>query len=145
MLRAFIVCSCLFLFSRPTLAADLSDASEVRKVADSAMQLVRSNDIPAALNSFKPFWSLPPAEIDVGVSKIVDQRKAIATRYGKPVGVQFLDQKSVGDTVIRLQYLEKFENHFIRWQFYFYKPTSRWQFNSFNMDDQIRDLPYCAA
>jgi len=123
-------------------ADELRELGDVRKLTDAAMQKILANDLEGAFSLFTPYWSIPPAEVEVGVSKVVDARRLTAARFGKSVGVQFVDQKNLADTVVRVQYLEKLENHFYRWQFYFYKPRATWQFNSFNINDQVQVLPF---
>lgn len=135
-------CLLLLCFSGLALADDLTDLAKVRSLADSVMRQIQTDDVKAAFANLSAYWGLPSAEVDVAVSKIIDQRKLISSRFGKPVGLQFIDQKSVADTFVRLRYVEKFENHFIKWQLFFYKPQTVWRFDTFNMDDQIGALPY---
>jgi len=37
-------------------------------------------------------------------------------------------------------FIEKFSNHPLVWQFYFYKPNDTWQVNSVAWSDQVRGL-----
>ncbi len=131
----------ILLLPATVYAADLKDLSEVRKFADSTMQLIGKGDIRGAFNSLKPYWAgVPDAEIEVAISKTLDQRKLVSSRFGRTLGAHFVDQQVVGDSVARLVYIEKYEKHIIRWQLYFYRPGDRWQFNTFNFDDQIGAL-----
>jgi hypothetical protein len=120
--------------------AGLKDEGAARALVDKAMAMLAKNDAKGAIESFAPYWTLPRAEVDVAVSKIVEQRKLLPGRFGKGVGVQFVEQKTVAGTLLRIVYLEKFENHAIRWIFLFYRPRSEWQFNFFNFDDKIHEM-----
>jgi len=143
MIQRFVAIAMLAAAIPVTAAADeLKELADVRKLADAAMQRILADDVQGAFTLFAPYWAVPPAEVEVGVSKVTDARKLAAARFGKPVGVQFIDQKTLADTLVRVQYLEKFENHFYRWQFYFYKPRTTWQFNTFNISDQLQSLPF---
>ena len=103
------------------------------------MAMLAKAGVKAAIKSFIPYWPLPRAEVDVAISKIVEQRKLVPGRFGKAAAVQFAEQKTVASTLLRIVYLEKFENHAIRWIFLFYRPRSEWQFNFINFDDKIQE------
>lgn len=138
-----LVGAALFIILLPcaAFAADLKDLSEVRKATDAAMQFVGRDDARGALNSLRAYWiGFPETEIEDAISKAEAQRKAVTPRYGKTVGVQFVEQQVVADSYVRLVYVEKRERHLIRWQFFFYRPFSRWLFNLFHIDDQAQAL-----
>jgi len=118
-------------------AAGLKDEAAARALADKAMAMLAKEDVKGAIESVVPYWPLPRPEVDVAVVKIIEQRKLFPGRFGKPVGVQFVEQKTVAGTLLRIVYFEKFENHAIRWIFLFYRPASEWRFNFFNFDDKI--------
>ncbi len=131
----------VILFPCAAFAAELKDLGEVRKVTDAAMQFITKDDVRGAVSHLKPYWtSVTETEIEAAVTKMLDQRKGVSPRYGKILGVQFVEQQVVADSYVRLVYLEKREKHLIRWQFYFYRPLSRWQFNMFLADDQAHAL-----
>ena len=104
--------------------AGLKDEAAARALVDRAMVMLAKDDVRGAVESFVPYWPLPRPEVDAAVSNIIEQRKLFPGRFGKTVGVQFAEQRTVAATVLRIVYLEKFENHAIRWIFIFYKPRS---------------------
>ena len=122
-------------------AADIKDLAGARTLLDAAMARVAKDDVRGAFTGLKPYWiGLPEAEIEVMIGKMSDQRRLIGPRFGKSLGVQFVSQKAVADTAAYFLYVEKYENHIVRWHFYFYRPKDRWQLNSVNFDDRIQGL-----
>ena len=130
----------LLLGVSPARSEEIKDLAGVRRVADAAMQWVGKGDVRAAISALKPYWVLPDAEVEVAISRTQDQRTATTSRFGRALGVEFVDQKVVADSVVRLRYIEKFEKHLFRWQLYFYRPAKMWLFNSFFFDDKIQGL-----
>lgn len=130
----------LLLAVPPAHAEEIKDLAGVRKVADAAMGLLGKGDVRGALIALKPYTALPVAELDVAISRSQDQRALVASRFGRTLGVEFLDQKAVGDSLVRLRYIEKFEKHIFRWQLYFYRPVETWLFDTFWFDDKIQAL-----
>lgn len=120
--------------------ASLTDEKTVRELVDGAMAQIASDNVKGGIEMLAPYWSLSRSHLETGISKAAEQRKSFQSRFGKLVGVQFIEQAKVAETVMRLVYLEKFENSAIRWQFYFYKPQEEWRFNYFFLDDNIGGL-----
>ena len=89
-------------------AAELKDLNNVRKVTDTAMQFVGRDDVRGALSILRAYWiGFPETEIDQGSSSAETQRKAASPRYGRTLGVLFVEQQVVADSFARLIYIEK--------------------------------------
>ncbi len=137
-MRAFLL---LLLLPTAVFAADLKDLGEARTMLDGAMASVAKNDVRAAFAKLKSYWvGLPEAEIEVMLGKMDAQRRLIAPRFGKTVGTQFVAQKVVADSAAYFLYIEKYERHLLRWNFYLYRAKDRWQLNSVDFDDRIQGL-----
>ena len=131
----------MLLFPTLALGADLKDLSEARSLLDNVMSSVAKDDVRGAFAKLKPYWNgLPNAEVEVLVSKVIDQRRLIAPRFGASLGTQFVSQKTAADSVAYFLYIEKYERHLLRWHFYFYRPKDRWQLDSVNFDDRIQGM-----
>lgn len=133
----------LLLLLLPTMAfaAEFKDLSQARPLLDSVMSTIVKDDIRGAFAELKPYWAgLPDAEVEVVVSRIIDQRRMLAPRFGKSLGAQFVSQKVVAESAAYFMYIEKYEKHMLRWHFYFYRPKDKWQLNSVNFDDRIQSL-----
>ena len=64
----------------------------------------------------------------------------ISQRFGKTISVEVAAVEEVGESLMLVLYLQKFDNHVLRWKFYFYKPRNEWVLNTFTFDDQIHSM-----
>jgi hypothetical protein len=104
------------------------------------MNLVAAGDDCGALELLRPALPIPKGEFNSVRDKSIEQRRAVAERFGKTLGYKFVREERVSDFLIRLTYVEKRANHFLRWQFTFYRPQSEWRLNSFIWDDNAEGL-----
>jgi len=88
----------------------------------------------------KPFVLVPEAEFEAMALASKSQRDQFGARYGNPIGYEFLGQRKVGDSLVRLTYIEKTDKHALPWMFYFYKTPTGWALNSFQWNDRMPQL-----
>lgn len=117
-------------------------APEAKALLDAFMAKVAQNDVNGAFALLDSKATWPQGKEDVqNIARLtveeLDKRKA---RYGEPIGVEFIQQNMVGESLTEFVYLEKFERHAIRWMFVFYKPETEWVFNNLTWDDKVRLL-----
>ena len=118
----------------------LSNAADIRKLADSAMNLIAQDKVDEAFAKLAPYWPMPENELTTLVLKTVQQRNLVEPRFGKTLGIEFLGEEHAGDFGVRFTYVERRERHVLRWRFVFYKPKDCWIVNSVFWDDQIGEL-----
>jgi hypothetical protein len=111
--------------------------NDLKPFTDKIIEMVAKGEIKKAINTTKPYATISEAEIQAAIQNSETQRIQLAERYGTPIGFEFIGQKKVGQSLIRIIYLEKLEKQAIIWAFYFYKAKSGWVINSFVWDDQI--------
>jgi len=130
------------LFARPCLAEapPLNSKTDARALTETVMQLVVADKISDAMDKLKAYWRLPPNEIDTLVLKTISLRNTIADRYGRTLSYAFVREEDVGDYLVRYTYVERRENHPLRWTFIFYRATDRWWMDSASWDDKVSEL-----
>ena len=128
------------LFSFQAHAAELASIEDAKLLAKNVMALVEKGDTNKGLNLLKPYLIIPESEFDVMLNNLKMQQSLIDQRFGKTVGVEYINEKIVGNSFMRITYAQKFEKHAMRWNFYFYKPKNGWVLNTFNTDDKIQLL-----
>ena len=104
------------------------------------MKLVGVDELDEAFQVLKPYWIFPEnewTELQIDTSQ---QMAMIEPRFGQTIGYDFVRAEVVGDTVLRLIYIQKRERHLLRWRFIFYKPYDRWILNACLWDDEIEAL-----
>ncbi len=68
------------------------------------------------------------------------QAPAIKQRFGETVGVELIGEKEVGQSLMMIYYIQKFEKTVMSWKFYFYKPKNNWVVSSFFSDDKLQEI-----
>lgn len=138
--RSFLV---LLLFIC-TLCAQAGEAlpgpKEARAFGDQVMAKVAAGQLDAAIAEMKRYSIVPEAEIDAGLGQFKLQLPAIALRYGSIVGSEFVREDKVGESLLRITYLQRFDRHAMKWYFFFYRGSNGWVLNTFRFDDNILSL-----
>jgi hypothetical protein len=88
----------------------------------------------------KPYIVVPPAEFDAMTLTSKAQRDQAGARYGAPVGYEFVRKSTVGESLLKLTYIEKTDRHALPWMFFFYRTPKGWVLNSFFWNDRMPDL-----
>jgi hypothetical protein len=88
----------------------------------------------------KPYWFFSEDELETVVAQTAQQRNLLANRLGKSIGFTLVRREVVADTLLRLVYVERFENTGLRWMFTFNKVKDVWKFNGFTWDEEIAKL-----
>ncbi len=133
------VLSFLFALSCTVTHADmLKDKEAAKNLALSIMQHIGRGDVESGLKLAKPYLIIPEHEFEGVLNSLKMQAPVINQRFGKTVGMEFSRIQEVGESLMLVMYIQKFEKHMMRWKFYFYKPKDRWVLNTFNTDDKIQ-------
>lgn len=118
----------------------LVSKTDTRALTESVMQLVAADRISDAMDRLKAYWRLPANEIDTLVMKTISLRNTVGDRYGKILGYAFVREEDVGDFLVRYTYVERRENHPLRWTFIFYRSKDKWWMDSAAWDDKVSEL-----
>jgi uncharacterized membrane protein len=129
-----------FLIAAGVQAATLDSKEAARKLTDQVMTMVASGDIEGGLILMKPYLIVPESEFNVMLEQAKLQLPIIQGRFGKTVGIEFIDEKMSGKSLLQIIQIQKFEKHAMRWRFTFYNPKGKWVLNTFNFDDKINLL-----
>lgn len=119
-------------------ADTLPNKDGAKKLAESVMKKVEVGKSAEALDLLKPYLIIPVAEFDVMKNQLTMQAPMVEQRFGKTISVELADIEEVGDSLMLVMYIQKFEKHLMRWKFYFYKPKDSWVLNTLNTDDKIQ-------
>lgn len=135
--KAFLLlASCL---STSHVQADfLKNESEARQLADKIMGRATEGSLVGAFNLMKPYVIIPDTELQSVALQSQALRDQFASRYGKSIGYELIEEKKSGGSLLRLIYIEKTAKHALPWTFYFYKSPDGWVLNSFDWNDQIQ-------
>ncbi len=130
----------LLLASFGANAATLASEADLRKFSDKVMDAAGKGDIVAAFDLMKPYVVIGESEFQSTALSSKSQRDQISSRFGKSIGYEFVSSKKVGESLIRLLYIEKTEKTAVPWAFYFYKTSAGWTLNSYAWSGQINQI-----
>ena len=139
-LSSILIAATLTICSATSFAQGLATFPEIRKVTDAAMELAGKGDIDAALKSFRHLTIIPKAEFDSMLAQSAAYLPTVATRYGNPIGQEFIEEKWVGKSMVRVTYLQKYDNQAMPWVFFCYQGKSGWVIHTFRYNDKPQDL-----
>ena len=57
--------------------------------------------------------------------------------YGTPIAEEKVFREPMGESILRLVYLQKFEHLPLVWEFHFYRARSRWMLINIQFNDQL--------
>ena len=128
------------LISSNALADTLSSKNEAKELANRVMIAIGKGNMEAGIKLTKPYLIVPEHEYLALVDKMKMQEPVINQRFGETISVEVAAIEEVGESLMLVLYLQKFDKHVLRWKFYFYKPRDGWVLNTFMFDDQIRSM-----
>lgn len=120
-MRAFLVLLCALSCLSSTRAAD--PAANAR--AEAFFRTVLDGDTGKAFDALME-GSLLPVSQPNAVSRLKGQLENGLRVYGRPVGYELLEEKSIGSSLVRCVYVFRLEKYPLFWEFFFYKGTDRW-------------------
>ena len=138
--RGLQIVSLVLLFCSNTFADTLKDAGEARRLTDRVMAKVGEGDIAAGLQLVKPVLVVPAPEFNSLLEQLKTRLPAMSKRFGKSIGYEFIREDKIGENLLRIVQIHRFENHAMRWSFYFYRGKNGWVLNTFKTDDDIKQL-----
>jgi hypothetical protein len=135
-----MVLSSLLLATLSAHADMLSLTTDVRSLTDTVMQEVSGRNYNGGLDLLKQYSILSSAEIDTIETTLRAQSPKIESNYGKIIGVEFLEQKQIGDSLLRVTYLLKMQRFALQWTFTFYKGEAGWSLIVLDYNDKLQSL-----
>jgi hypothetical protein len=105
----------VFSMSPICMAGTFSSPVAAKEFTENVMSKVATGDIEGGLKMMKPYTIIPEAEFDAMIIQAKLQLPAITQRFGKSIGKEFVREDKVGDSLVRIIYLHKFELHPMQW------------------------------
>lgn len=133
----WLVC---LLLSSVAWGATLRNAEEAKELAEKILARATLDDLDAIVTVIKPYWLFADEELAALVTPLTQQRRQLAARLGKSTGYTLVRREFAADTLLRLTYLERFENTGLRWLFIFYKQKDTWKFQQVTADEDLSKI-----
>jgi len=135
----FLVAS-LLLAASIARADTLKAEADLKPFADKVMSTTVSSGLKAGFAVMRPYLVIPEAELENVLTRSIAQRSETATRYGKTIGYEYVGRRKLGDSLVRLTYIEKTERQALPWMFHFYQTRNGWVLSSFLWNDRASEL-----
>ena len=124
-----------------TARADtLKSDADVKAFGDRVMAAVAGAGLPAAISVMRPYVVISETELQNALLKMQAQREQLGPRYGKTTGFEYIGTKRLGQSLLRLTYIEKTERQALPWMFHFYRSANGWILSSFIANDLSSEL-----
>jgi len=136
-MKAILAALILLTISTNAFAATINKEGDIRPFADSVMESLVKDGFQSAYLKLKPYTMIPETEFDASLLQSTAQRDQYGARYGKTIGYEFISSQKAGESLIKLQYIEKREKNPLVWLFFFYKADAGWTLNSFIWHDKV--------
>ena len=119
-----------------TLKAD----ADLKPFGDRIMSAVAGAGLPAAISVMRPYVVISETELQNALLKMQAQREQLGPRYCKTMGFEYIGTKRLGQSLLRLTYIEKTERQALPWMFHFYRTANGWVLTSFIANDLSSEL-----
>lgn len=121
-------------------ADTLKTETEVRQLADKVMAAAGKGQTDDAYAAMTPYTLTDVNTLDRARLTARTSRMQLEQTIGGSVGYEFIRSEKVGESLLKLVYIEKAEKQAIPWQFIFYKTASGWALSNFSNGDNINSL-----
>ncbi|MBJ7575465.1 hypothetical protein [Luteimonas sp. MC1828] len=101
------------------------------------MSKVAGGDLRGGMELARPYTIVPTAEFDAMIGQAELQVPMMTTRFGKSLGSELIRSDSVGESLVQVVQIHRFEKHATVWRFVFYRGGNGWVLNSFKYADDI--------
>jgi hypothetical protein len=130
----------LLLIPTVTLGGELETKKDVSDFSKTVMETVSAKGVEAGLLALKPYIIVADSEFDMMLEDYRIQAPAIERRYGKTIGYEFISEEVVGESLMEIMYLQKYEKHVALWHFCFYKPNDKWLLATYYATESIKEI-----
>lgn len=114
------------------LADTLKSETEARALADKVMAQAGAGRTDDAYGAMSPYALIDIRTLEAARATARSARMAIEAQVGNSVGYEFIRSEKVGDSLLKLTYIEKTERQAVPWQFIFYKTPAGWGISAFS-------------
>ena len=107
-------------------AGGVQSEKEAVALAESAMKKIVADNVEGATEILRPYASMDWGEFNAMSRHVAETYRTRPAGFGDPQGYAYVAREPLGDTVLRVTFIEKFKRKPLLWEFYFYKPDQNW-------------------
>lgn len=118
----------------------LRSESDLNDVADAFMRDMVGGQVGSAYRGLARYWPLMGPQLSKLVADATVERRALRKTLGLSLGSEPVGMERVGERVVRLTRLERFDDGALVWRFIFYRPNTAWQLVDVESSSDLRTL-----
>lgn len=134
-MKRLIVLSVMFLMSSTSFAYEGTPEMQIENFFID-LSTGKVNEAIDNLYSSNPLMNQKIQQLTL----LKQQVGMISTLFGKHIGVEEYSNELVTPSIKKIVKVEKFENHPVVWEFFFYKPNDKWIISKGTFNDQFGSL-----
>ena len=119
------------IIGQPAFSQDVKGSYEV--IVNKFFEIYKSGNSDKAVDYI--FSTTKYIDKDT-INQIKQRLKKVKALVGSYYGYEYINSKKIGDSVVCVSYLVKYERQPFRFRFIFYKPLNDWILFSFTSDDE---------
>jgi len=118
-------------------ATSLTSKEDVQNYTKNVIEHISKGEISKGFDLMAEITNIPLVEFKSIRNRYKLQLPIIKERFGKSIGYEYIKTSSIGNSLMKITYIQKFQKHMMVWNFYFYKPEKEWRLNAFYTVDKI--------
>ena len=119
------------------LPQSLRSDEDLRDVAEAFLSAMVANEIAEAYRSVGRYWSEGGSELAAQIAGAETERKRLRATIGLSLGWERVRRDEAAKRVVRLVYLERFDEGAVVWQLVFYRADASWQLVSLESSQDL--------
>lgn len=123
----------------PPVARAIPSIDDAVALSDRVMQSV-GPDPQAAFDLLRPHSIIAAAQMDDLAAKLGEAMPNAEARYGGVLDYELLRNDTIGDSVVRLMFMQRRELYGMNWQFVWYRGAEGWLLSGFRFGDDLGAL-----
>jgi len=136
-----ICAAALFLGWASCVSAEpLKLTGEARELAHAALVAIGEKSASEGFDMLRPGWLQSNADIDDFEYETIRHRLRMPDKGGKWLGVEFIREQMVGESLYQATFIEKFEKTVMGWMFVFYRPGDVWKLRGIIVSDEVETM-----
>jgi hypothetical protein len=128
------------LASRATDPQRLETAEQVLEVTNHAMRALVGQSMASAFDILHPYVAPDNEAVLHSMAQRLASRPHLQNDLGRTLGFELLESKGVGQSLLKLCYMEKCEKSALKWEFMFYRGREEWALVKFRWGDAVDEL-----
>jgi len=121
-------------------AAGLATPEQARDYGNDIIMAIGKGNVSDAWARMKTNTTIPPGRIDTFASGYNSQVSQTIKYFGPSIGMELISAEIMGESLLRLTYLVKYEVTGVSWFLTFYKGRDNWVLTDFNYDINMNSI-----